>query len=99
MHQFHTEWGRMMQVRVEVNRFDPRSEKGAWVQAYTVEAEETDRVLDVLIHIKDTQDASLTFRYSCAHGVCGSDAMRINDKERLACKTLVRDVVTPNARR
>jgi len=87
----------MMQVRVEVNRFDPRSDKGSWVQAYTIDAEETDRVLDVLIRIKDTLDASLSFRYSCAHGVCGSDAMRINDKERLACKTLVRDVVTPPA--
>jgi len=83
----------MMMVTVEVSRFDPRSDKGAWVQAYTVEAEGTDRVLDLLTRIKDTLDSSLSFRYSCAHGVCGSDAMRINDKERLACKTLVRDVV------
>ena len=81
-----------MQVRVEVNRFDPRLDKGSWVQTYAIEAEETDRVLDVLIHIKDTQDASLSFRYSCAHGICGSDAMRINGRNMLACKTLVRDV-------
>ena len=38
------------------------------------------------------QDGTLVFRKSCAHGVCGSDAMRINGKERLACKTLVQDV-------
>jgi succinate dehydrogenase / fumarate reductase iron-sulfur subunit len=34
----------------------------------------------------------LGFRKSCAHGVCGSDAMVINGKERLACKTLIKDV-------
>lgn len=62
------------------------------MQRFVVEAEPTDRVLDVLLHIKSSQDATLSFRYSCAHGVCGSDAMRINGKERLACKTLVRDV-------
>ena len=37
-------------------------------------------------------DGTLTFRRSCAHGVCGSDAMRINGVNRLACKVLVRDV-------
>jgi succinate dehydrogenase / fumarate reductase iron-sulfur subunit len=62
-----------------------------------VEAEPTDRLLDVLLRIKSLQDASLSFRYSCAHGVCGSDAMRINGKERLACKTLVRDVAGTGA--
>ena len=86
-----------MKVKVEVSRFDPHAERPSWVQAYTVEAEETDRVLDLLVRIKDTLDASLSFRSSCAHGVCGSDAMRINDKERLACKTLVRDVTKPGA--
>jgi succinate dehydrogenase / fumarate reductase iron-sulfur subunit len=34
----------------------------------------------------------LTFRRSCAHGVCGSDAMRINGRNRLACKTLIKDL-------
>jgi succinate dehydrogenase / fumarate reductase, iron-sulfur subunit len=37
-------------------------------------------------------DGTLTFRRSCAHGICGSDAMRINGVNRLACKVLVRDV-------
>ena len=40
------------------------------------------------------QGGSLGFRKSCAHGVCGSDAMRINGKDRLACKTLIKDVAT-----
>jgi succinate dehydrogenase / fumarate reductase iron-sulfur subunit len=81
-----------MRLLVDVSRFDPRTSAAASVQRYEVEAEATDRLLDVLIRIKSSQDATLSFRYSCAHGVCGSDAMRINGKERLACKTLVRDI-------
>ena len=49
-------------------------------------------MLDALHKIKWYLDGSLTFRRSCAHGVCGSDAMRINGKNRLACKALVKDV-------
>ena len=52
----------------------------------------TDRVLDALHKIKWELDGSLTFRRSCAHGVCGSDAMRINGRNRLACKTLIKDL-------
>ena len=39
-----------------------------------------------------------TFRRSCAHGVCGSDAMRINGRNRLACKNVLKDVYTPTSR-
>jgi succinate dehydrogenase / fumarate reductase iron-sulfur subunit len=60
-----------------------------------VEARETDRVVELLVKIKQEQDGSLAFRKSCAHGVCGSDAMRINHKESLACKVLVKDVLEP----
>jgi len=49
----------------------------------------TDTVLDLLHRIKWEQDGTLTLRRSCAHGVCGSDAMRINGANSLACKTLV----------
>ena len=48
-----------------------------------------DRVLDLLHRVKYEQDGSLTFRRSCAHGVCGSDAMLINGRNRLACKIRV----------
>ena len=59
---------------------------------YDVELYATDRVLDALHKIKWEQDGSLTFRRSCAHGICGSDAMRINGRNRLACKTLIKDL-------
>ena len=61
-------------------------------EEFQVKAHATDRVLDALHQIKWEQDGSLAFRRSCAHGVCGSDAMRINAKNRLACKTLLKDL-------
>ena len=48
-----------------------------------------DSVLDVLHRVKWEHDGTLALRRSCAHGVCGSDAMRINGANALACKTLV----------
>ena len=86
-----------MRLSVDVRRFDAWSGAAAFVQRYEVEAEETERFLDVLIRIRTSVDPSLSFRSSCAHGVCGSDAMRINGKERLACKTLVRDLAAGGA--
>ncbi len=86
-----------MRLSVDVTRFDSETGAEPFVQRYAVEAEETDRFLDVLIRIRSGMDPSLSFRSSCAHGVCGSDAMRINGKERLACKTLVRDIAAAGA--
>lgn len=81
-----------MKLVMRIQRFNPgRDEKPRFVE-YPVDAEGTDRILDLLISIKESQDGSLAFRHSCGHGVCGSDAMIINGEERLACKTLVRDV-------
>jgi succinate dehydrogenase / fumarate reductase iron-sulfur subunit len=51
-----------------------------------------DRVLDALNMVKWKQDGTLTYRRSCAHGVCGSDAMRINGRNRLACKMLMKEL-------
>src|SRR5438132_13718973 len=75
----------------KIQRFNPDKDKRAHYEEYTVQLEQSDRVLDGLNEIKWTQDGSLTYRRSCAHGVCGSDAMRINARNRLACKGLVRE--------
>lgn len=81
-----------MEIILKIHRFDKVHTPQQWIDSYTVEAEPTDRVLDTLLEVARTQDPTLTFRKSCAHGVCGSDAMRINQREALACKTLIRDV-------
>jgi succinate dehydrogenase / fumarate reductase iron-sulfur subunit len=75
-----------------IRRFDPDIDTEPRWQEFSVEMLPTDRVLDALHQIKWEQDGSLTFRRSCAHGVCGSDAMRINGRNRLACKTLMKDL-------
>jgi succinate dehydrogenase / fumarate reductase iron-sulfur subunit len=81
-----------MKIFVEIQRFNPESDKKPHIKKYSVHVEPTDRLLTVLLDIKGTQDSTLGIRKSCAHGVCGSDAMVINGKERLACKTLIQDV-------
>jgi succinate dehydrogenase / fumarate reductase iron-sulfur subunit len=83
-----------MQVTLKIFRFNPEKDKKPHFENYKLEAEPTDRVLDLLEQVKGYQDGSLTFRRSCAHGVCGSDAMRINGRNRLACKVLVQDLGT-----
>ena len=79
-------------VTLMIRRFDPEvDQEPKWVD-YDVQMFGTDRVLDALHKVKWEIDGSLTFRRSCAHGVCGSDAMRINGRNRLACKTLIKDL-------
>ena len=75
-----------------IQRFNPDKDKRPHYEEYNVDLETTDRVLDGLNEIKWRQDGTLTYRRSCAHGVCGSDAMRINGRNRLACKILVKDL-------
>ncbi|MBD0292169.1 MAG: succinate dehydrogenase iron-sulfur subunit [Jiangellaceae bacterium] len=79
-------------ITLKIRRFDPDRDTEPHWENYTVSVEPTDRLLDALHKVKWEIDGSLTFRRSCAHGICGSDAMRINGRNRLACKTLVRDV-------
>jgi succinate dehydrogenase / fumarate reductase iron-sulfur subunit len=79
-------------VTVSVRRFNPDVDEETYLQDFQVEMYATDRVLDALHKIKWEQDGSLSFRRSCGHGICGSDAMRINGLNRLACKTLMKDL-------
>ncbi|MFY9586457.1 MAG: succinate dehydrogenase iron-sulfur subunit [Actinomycetota bacterium] len=83
------------EVTLKVLRFNPDADKQPHWESYDVRYEPMDRVLDALHQIKWFQDGSLTFRRSCAHGVCGSDAMLINGKNMLACKVLIKDLKHP----
>ncbi|MHC4258634.1 MAG: succinate dehydrogenase/fumarate reductase iron-sulfur subunit [Planctomycetota bacterium] len=82
-----------MNIIFSILRFNPQSGKEPAYQDFEVSVKPSDRLLEVLVYIKRNLDNTLSFRRSCAHGVCGSDAMTINGVERLACKTLVQDVV------
>jgi succinate dehydrogenase iron-sulfur subunit len=81
-------------VHIRVKRFQPDQRADAYWQDFELEVEGTDRLLDALNTIKWTRDGTLTYRRSCAHGVCGSDAMRVNGRNRLACKLLMADLGT-----
>ena len=79
-----------MQVIMRIRRFNPEVDtKPYWAEYTLADVEPTDRVLELLHRVKWEQDGTLSFRRSCAHGVCGSDGMRINGVNRLACKVLV----------
>ena len=81
-----------MKIVLRIQRYNPKTDKAPRYEDFNVDVEPTSRLLDALMFIKHYLDSTLSFRKSCAHGVCGSDAMVINGQERLACKTLVRDV-------
>ena len=83
-----------MQVTLRIKRFNPEKDAKSWWGEYQVEAEPTDRLLDALNQVKWSIDGSLTYRRSCAHGICGSDAMLINGRNALACKVLVKNLGT-----
>jgi len=85
-----------MKVIFKIQRFNPQEDQKASFDTYSIDVEESARVLDALQYISRNIDSTLAYRKSCAHGVCGSDAMRINGKECLACKTLIKNVVQDN---
>lgn len=81
-----------MKINLKIKRFNPEADQKPHWETYPVEVEPTDQVLDALHRVKWYHDGTLTLRRSCAHGICGSDAMRINGRNALACKVLMKDV-------
>jgi succinate dehydrogenase / fumarate reductase iron-sulfur subunit len=82
-------------VTLKIQRFNPDVDTTPHWVTYQVDAEPSDRVLDLLNRIKWYEDGTLTYRRSCGQGICGSDAMQINGRNRLACKVLVKNVHQP----
>ena len=76
-------------VTFNIRRFNPEEDKAPRWQQFTVPVEEGMTVLDGLHWIKENQDASLSYRFSCRMGVCGSCAMLINGIPSMACNTQV----------
>lgn len=81
-----------MHVTLKIQRFDPETDQIPHWEEYLIEVEPADRLLDALHQVKWHHDGTLSFRRSCAHGVCGSDAMTVNNVNRLACKLLMKDL-------
>jgi len=85
-----------MNITLRIKRYNPQTDNTSHFQNFEVNANPDDRLLVALMFIKRNIDSTLCFRKSCAHGICGSDGMTINNTERLACKTLVKDVAEQN---
>ncbi len=81
-----------MRVTLRIQRFNPEKDQKPWWGDYVAEVEPDERLLDALYYVKSYVDGTLTFRHSCVHGVCGSDAMRINGRNTLACQVLVKNL-------
>lgn len=86
-----------MEVTFKIRRYQPEvagKNKPYWQEFTLKDVEPTDRVLELLHRIKWEQDGTLSFRRSCSSGICGSDAMRINGRNALACKQLIKNYGT-----
>ncbi|WEV74558.1 2Fe-2S iron-sulfur cluster-binding protein [Bifidobacterium sp. ESL0798] len=68
-----------------------------FTQDYHIEARAGQTVLDCLLEIKRNIDPTLAFRYSCGHGICGSDAVSINGTPTLLCTAKVEDYNNPTS--
>ena len=83
-----------MDVNLRVKRFDPESpDRAPHYDEYKVDLPESATVLDSLIEVREYQDGTLSLRCSCRSAICGSCAMKINGRSRLACKTSIKSLM------
>jgi succinate dehydrogenase / fumarate reductase, iron-sulfur subunit len=76
-------------AKFEVYRFDPSKDAAPRYDTFTLDLPPHTPVLTALLKIRTENDPSLTLRYSCRSAICGSCAMVINSKSRLACQTQI----------
>jgi succinate dehydrogenase iron-sulfur subunit len=79
-------------IELRVLRYRPASDREPVFVSYRIAYSDDMSVLQALQSIKDNQDGSLSFRWSCRMAVCGSCGMMINGEPKLACNTFVRDL-------
>lgn len=78
-------------ITLEVTRYRPEQEMEPTTQSYSIPFLDDMVVLDALNYVKDYQDGSLTYRWSCRMGICGSCGMTVNGTPRLTCSTFLRE--------
>src|SRR5437879_9797544 len=77
-------------ITLNVTRYRPGQDRAPTTQAYTVPYKQDWVVLDALNHIKDHIDGTLTYRWSCRMGVCGSCGMMVNGTPKLTCAAFLK---------
>jgi fumarate reductase iron-sulfur subunit len=78
-------------ITLEVFRYRPDKDKEPTFQSFTVPFREDWVVLDALNYLKDQTDGSISFRWSCRMGVCGSCGMMVNGTPRLSCAAFLKE--------
>ncbi|MDP2718572.1 MAG: succinate dehydrogenase iron-sulfur subunit [Dehalococcoidia bacterium] len=84
-----------IEVLFKIRRFDPDVDTMSRFESFPVQVKGMMTVLDGLLQVFEEQDSTLSFRFACREGVCGSCAMFINGSYRLACQTQIRELKTP----
>jgi succinate dehydrogenase / fumarate reductase iron-sulfur subunit len=79
-------------VRLSIQRFDPKTDSEPHYDTFEVCTKPRMTLLDALFSVLEKQDHLLAFRYSCRSAVCGSCAMFINGRHRLACNTQISEL-------
>src|SRR4030081_3229035 len=78
-------------ITLEVTRYHPERDKEPGFQTYEVPLRREWVVLDALNYVKDNVEGSLSFRWSCRMGICGSCGMMVNGEPKLTCATFLSD--------
>jgi fumarate reductase iron-sulfur subunit len=78
-------------IKLQVARYRPEQESEATFDEYEVPCPKEWVVLDGLNHIKDRIDGTLSYRWSCRMGICGSCGTMVNDEPKLTCATFLSD--------
>ena len=76
-------------ITMEVARYRPEDEAEPTVQSYEIPLRKDWAILDGLNHIKDELDGTLSYRWSCRMGICGSCGMTVNGEPKLTCATFL----------
>ena len=79
------------QIKLQVARYRPEQESETVFNDYEVPCPDDWVVLDGLNHVKDQLDGTLSYRWSCRMGICGSCGMTVNGEPKLTCATFLAD--------
>jgi succinate dehydrogenase iron-sulfur subunit len=78
-------------ITLQVSRYRPETDSGTTMQEYEVPCPKEWVILDGLNYIKDRLDGTLSYRWSCRMGICGSCGMTVNGEPKLTCATFLAD--------
>lgn len=81
----------MKKITIKIRRYEPETQK-VLIEKRTMTVDEDSTVLDLLNQINETEQASLSYRYSCRMSICGSCGAKVNGKPVLMCSTFCRDL-------